>query len=103
MKYWQKLQDPRWQKKRLQIMERDGFKCRDCSDDKSSLQVHHCAYREEPWDAPNDALMTLCANCHENRQSAERATVILLRRAFSKMTVLEIRQLKSFFRAKLLE
>ncbi len=28
--YWQKLQDPRWQRKRLEILNRAGWKCEKC-------------------------------------------------------------------------
>jgi 5-methylcytosine-specific restriction endonuclease McrA len=58
--------DPRWQKKRLEIMQRDAFKCTDCCDEKSTLNVHHRYYvkNREVWDYPNFALVTLCAECH---------------------------------------
>ena len=67
--YWEKLKDPRWQKRRLEIMERDGFTCRDCTDDKSTLNVHHCYYERglDPWDYPDEALLTLCELCHRTR------------------------------------
>lgn len=39
--YSEKLKNPRWQKKRLEIFERDGWKCRACQDEKSTLHVHH--------------------------------------------------------------
>lgn len=44
MKYIEKLRDPRWQKKRLQILERDGFACQSCYDTETTLHVHHCTY-----------------------------------------------------------
>ena len=67
MTYADKLKDPRWQKKRLEIMERDGFRCRDCGDDESTLNVDHKVYRSgaDPWDYPNDDLQTLCEDCHD--------------------------------------
>lgn len=67
--YWEKLKDPRWQKKRLEIMERDEFSCVDCDDDKSTLNVHHCYYKKgfEPWEYPDECYKTLCENCHNNR------------------------------------
>lgn len=71
--YAEKLRDPRWQKKRLRVMERDGFACRDCSDTKSNLQVHHCFYEKgEPWLTDDRFLMTLCGDCHEARQALEQ-------------------------------
>lgn len=64
--YWQKLRDPRWQRKRLEIMDRDKFECQLCGDNESTLNVHHKFYLRglDPWDYPNVALVTLCEGCH---------------------------------------
>lgn len=64
--YSEKLKDPRWQRKRLEIMERDEFSCKLCGDDQTTLNVHHCFYgkRRDPWDYDNDHLITLCEHCH---------------------------------------
>lgn len=51
MTYYEMLKDPRWQKKRLEIMERDEFACRDCGDKESTLNVHHTYYEEEEQEA----------------------------------------------------
>ena len=56
--------DPRWQKKRLQIFERDGWKCVACGDSEATLCVHHCAYEGKPWDVDDALLQTLCESCH---------------------------------------
>jgi hypothetical protein len=55
MDYSQKLKDPRWQKKRLEILERDGWKCMACGDKEKTLHVHHIFYLpgKEPWDIPS--------------------------------------------------
>ena len=73
MTYLEKLKDPRWQKKRLEIMQRDGFMCRVCWDDESTLNVHHYFYKHgiEPWEYENDDLITLCESCH-NAEKDER-------------------------------
>lgn len=67
MTYAEKLLDPRWQKKRLTILNRDQWKCRRCGNDKLTLHVHHLTYLPgvEPWDCPDDTLVTLCNDCHE--------------------------------------
>ncbi len=67
MNYSEKLKDPRWQKKRLEIMQRDNFKCAYCEDPETTLSVHHLIYLKnaDPWDYPNNLLYTLCPNCHE--------------------------------------
>ena len=64
MTYIKKLKDPRWQKKRLEIMNRDYFKCVHCNDEKTTLNVHHKKYTGEPWEAPNEDLETVCEDCH---------------------------------------
>lgn len=65
--YAQKLRDPRWQKTRLQVMERDEWTCRVCGDTKTTFNVHHMFYVKgrEPWDYPLSSLITLCEVCHE--------------------------------------
>ena len=62
--YSDKLKDPRWQRKRLEIMERDGWKCRNCGDEKSTLHVHHWAYNGDPWEVDPMFLSTYCHRCH---------------------------------------
>jgi hypothetical protein len=64
--YSEKLKDPRWQKRRLDIMNRDSFTCRYCSDTTSTLHVHHIKYVSglEPWDYPEYFLITICESCH---------------------------------------
>jgi hypothetical protein len=70
--YWQKLRDPRWQKRRLEIMDRDKFACRMCGNDRETLNVHHLAYERngEPWDTDEYLLVTLCEPCHEEFHDA---------------------------------
>src|SRR5689334_22665115 len=65
--YSQKLLDPRWQKKRLEIFQRDDFTCQACGDKEHTLHVHHKFYEfgKEPWEYDNNILITLCAECHE--------------------------------------
>jgi len=63
--YKDRLLDPRWQRKRLEIMERDNFQCQSCGDAKNTLQIHHKSYGRYPWSVKNDQLITLCCECHE--------------------------------------
>jgi len=70
--YFDKLKDPRWQRMRLEVMRRDGFRCRDCGDGKSTLHIHYCFYEKgDPWETGASFLLTLCENCHESRQTIE--------------------------------
>ena len=64
--YSDKLKDPRWQKKRLKILERDDWTCQLCDDKETTLNVHHLKYTgKNPWDAPSKDLITYCEHCHE--------------------------------------
>lgn len=52
--------------KREEILQRDGYKCTECSA-KSSLVVHHVDYKGRGRPSPNnsnDNLITLCRKCH---------------------------------------
>lgn len=64
--YLDKLKNPKWQKKRLEILQRDNFTCQSCYDAESTLHVHHCFYKKgcDPWDYDNQSLVTLCDECH---------------------------------------
>jgi 5-methylcytosine-specific restriction endonuclease McrA len=72
MNYSEKLLDPRWQKKRLEILGRDMFECRICHSTDKTVHVHHRHYIKgrEPWDYPNDLLVTLCHVCHKKEEDA---------------------------------
>ena len=59
-----KYKDPRWQKKRLEIMSLYGFRCFNCSATDKTLHVHHKKYSGEIWDDDDDALQVLCEECH---------------------------------------
>ena len=68
--YADKFKDPRWQKKRLEILERDAWGCMQCGDTDNTLHVHHRYYKKgrDPWDYPDEALVTLCEECHEGER-----------------------------------
>jgi hypothetical protein len=64
--YLEKLKDPRWQKLRLEVFQRDVFCCRQCGSESNTLCVHHRRYLKgnEPWEYPLELLITLCEECH---------------------------------------
>jgi hypothetical protein len=66
--YYEKLKDPRWQKKRLEVMQQNDFSCEICGDGDNTLNVHHKEYFKdlEPWDYDVSQLACLCESCHEN-------------------------------------
>jgi len=65
--YAELLKSPQWQRKRLEIMQRDNWQCVICLDGNSTLNVHHKEYLRghKPWEYGDHALMTLCEACHE--------------------------------------
>lgn len=91
MTYSEKLKDPRWQRKRLEIMQRDGFACRDCKASHNSLNVHHCRYAKNPWEVEDLFLLTLCESCHHERQQFEDAAKNALAILF---TTLDVRRVE---------
>jgi hypothetical protein len=66
-KYSDYFKDPQWQRKRLEIFERDDFKCMVCMDATNQLHVHHKQYLpgNKPWEYEDNWLITLCASCHD--------------------------------------
>lgn len=97
--YQEKLRDPRWQKKRLRIFERDGWACRDCHHEDKTLQVHHCHYsRGAPWNTPDEFLLTVCEDCHERREEVETAMKESILRLFAASPIqklIEVREAMS--------
>jgi len=65
--YSKLLRDPRWQKKRLEIMARDDFQCQRCRATDKTLNVHHKKYlpNRAPWEYPSELLITFCEGCHK--------------------------------------
>jgi len=73
--FLQRYRDPRWQRIRLRIMERDDWKCRKCGATDNSLQVHHKKYEGAmPWETSDRYLVTLCDRCHERLTELQRET-----------------------------
>ena len=75
------LHTPEWESKRNTILNRDGHKCAYCGK-THNLQVHHKYYSKypngrkvEPWNYPDEALITLCDNCHKRVHSKKKIKV----------------------------
>lgn len=68
--YSEKLKNANWQKKRLDILNRDNWTCLSCGRDGLkeglSMHVHHIKYLPnlEPWEYENNYLATYCELCH---------------------------------------
>lgn len=80
MNYSQKLKDPRWQKKRLEVMERAGFKCQTCGESTKTLNVHHVNYRKgaEPWEYDLGDLACVCEDCHSEIEGLIKSFRVLV-------------------------
>ena len=65
--YLELLRDPRWQKSRLETMQRAGFACERCGDKETTLNVHHKNYKRDhaPWEYELSNFVCLCRPCHE--------------------------------------
>jgi hypothetical protein len=65
--YYEKLRDPRWQRKRLEVMSAAGFKCEHCGNAEVTLNVHHRFYVRglNPWEYSQKQLACLCERCHK--------------------------------------
>jgi len=76
-KYSDKLKDPRWAKKRKEILCRDANVCADCYTHNAPMHVHHIYYEYgfQPWEYPDDAYLTLCDKCHEIEHERFRSYV----------------------------
>jgi hypothetical protein len=68
LSYFEKLKDPRWQKKRLEVFELNDWTCTACESKEKTLHVHHKAYKKnaEPWEYDINELDCLCESCHQN-------------------------------------
>jgi len=64
--YSELLKHPKWQKRRLEIFERDNFTCQKCGATEETLHIHHLKYLKNalPWESPSEDLITLCEICH---------------------------------------
>jgi hypothetical protein len=101
--YKQKLADPRWQKLRLDIFNRDNWTCQQCGDKTTQLEIHHTSYWAgiEPWEYPGDMLITVCHKCHGAEQvrfKYENSLVTALReKGFLAMEIEAIAQMIFMF------
>lgn len=67
MTYQDQIKSPKWQKKRLEILEMYNFTCNVCKDTSSQLHVHHVYYvkGKKIWEYETHMLSCLCENCHK--------------------------------------
>lgn len=78
--YSKKLTSPYWQRRRLEIMQRDEFACRFCGDKTEELHIHHTLYiaGKEPWEYDEKYLITVCHACHEDEEKMKEVDGLLI-------------------------
>ena len=81
MTYSEQLLHPLWQKKRLEILERDDFTCQNCQDTEKTLHVHHKAYPKGKlaWEVPSEFLTTLCGDCHKSIETQKKELLYIIK------------------------
>lgn len=76
MTYAQRLKDPRWQKKRLELLNKAHWTCEECKavEPADGLQIYHVFYMlgKLPWEHDDRIMMVLCDGCHKRRQKVEQ-------------------------------
>ena len=72
--YAEKYRHPNWQRKRLEIMNRENFTCEACGATDKPLQVHHGYYErgKDPWDYQDETLHCFCVDCHLKADELKR-------------------------------
>lgn len=71
-KYTSKIAGTGWTKIRLKVLDREGYKCQNCGEDKRTrLLVHHIDWHgkrrgvsSKDWNNSMSNLQTLCYKCH---------------------------------------
>lgn len=79
MTYLEQLQHPKWQRRRLEMLDGAGYECTQCGDTETQLHVHHRRYVKGrmAWEYENWELAVLCKNCHD-REHASRDNLTAL-------------------------
>lgn len=74
MTYKEQLLDPRWQRVRTEIMQRDNWACRKCGSTTKTLNVHHISYLagHKAWEYEYNSLETLCHLCHKGEHENQK-------------------------------
>lgn len=80
--YFDQIKSPKWQKRRLEILSRDGFKCTSCSETNDQLHIHHLKYdfTKNIWDYEDEDLITLCEICHQEIEDSIKTTYSVIRK-----------------------
>jgi hypothetical protein len=88
--YAEMLQHPRWQQRRLEVLNHYGWTCQDCGETEVMLHVHHKQYvrGRAPWEYATEELEVLCKDCHHAEHFPEVKPAQKVRQAPSLARVL---------------
>ncbi len=69
--YSELLRDPRWQKRRMELLEAANWTCQECGSKTTTLNVHHGFYKrnKKPWEYTAKTMHVLCEECHPQTQA----------------------------------
>lgn len=75
MTYQEQLKHPKWQKKRLEVLQHNKFICQECGEAEEELHVHHTQYKKGAavWEYDVSELQCLCHSCHQDTHDLEAA------------------------------
>ena len=95
MTYKEQLLHPRWQRRRLEILQRADWKCEKCREEDKTLHVHHKIYRKGAmaWEYEDDELIALCKDCHESEHQDEKELQPLRSEIYQILQSLEMTEL----------
>jgi hypothetical protein len=79
--YSDKLRDPRWQKRRLKVMEYAKWRCQICGTKDNTLHCHHSCYTrgKEPWQYPEGSIICICDGCHAKIHAKPEVKYVYMR------------------------
>lgn len=77
--YSEQIKSPKWQKKRLEILQLHNFKCEECGSETKTLNVHHRFYIKgrKIHEYDNDVLQCLCEDCHAKVHKKKEVVEVL--------------------------
>jgi hypothetical protein len=96
--YQLQLLNPRWQRRRLEVMSKNNFSCQICDEQNQELNVHHIKYKKhpngdkyEPWNYSDEELMVLCKDCHDLIHKNESKVILFATKRFGLKRVQTVR------------
>lgn len=75
--------DWKWQRRRLEILEKANWRCEYCGESDREAHVHHVHYVKgrQLWEYDDNWLLALCDRCHREKHEGEQALIPVLRMA----------------------